>query len=144
MKSVKNILFGVLNLVQGAMVGLIPLLIPSRSESINNFLVGVAVVMLLAGPLLVFAGKWGRIYAIFACLFYWLFGLVAICVVVFSASYLYGIYGHYGQTAGILAGVTALFLAVMFWLIPAHELHFLKKAGVGKNREGQKGEGEAS
>ena len=129
MKDKIKLLFGTLNLLQGALIGAIVLLVPSREPLVNGVLIGAAVAMLVAGPLLVFAGKWGRRIVLGICLAYWLLGLAGIGLIVSAAAYLLGIYGHHGQSAGAMAFVLALLVAVVFWLLPAHEIHYLKKTG---------------
>ena len=132
MKDKKIILFGVLNLVQGAAVGAIPVFVVSREPLVNWILGVVAVAMLLAGPAIVVGGRIGRIVAASACLINMLTGTVFAALVVGSASYLYGIYGRHGSTVGAIAFVLAAFVLVLFWLIPAHELHFLRSGKTTK------------
>ena len=127
-----KLLYGVLNIVQGALVGAIPLMVSSRIEVVNTLLMVVAGLMILAGPALFFGGTWGKRYAAGICILYWIAGLVGVSAVVFSASYLYGIYGRHGASAGGMAFVLAALLMVLFWLIPGHELHYLKKSGAKK------------
>ena len=125
----KLILFGVLNVVQAALIGAIPLFSPARSGVLNWTLVAAAALMLAAAPALVFGGRFGRHLAMAVCLVYWVMGLVFAALIVASASYLYGLYGLYGQTAGAIALVLAMLVLVVFWLIPGHEIHFLKQRG---------------
>jgi small-conductance mechanosensitive channel len=123
----KRYLFGVLNLVHGLVIGAVPVLVPSR-EPAFNWVIGVAAVsMLLAAPALVFAGKHGRRLAAAACLINWLVGLAAAALIVFSAAYLYGIYGRHGHAVGSISFVVALLVLLVFWLVPAHELHYLRR-----------------
>lgn len=122
----KNLLFGGLNLVQGALIGSIPLLVASREPAVNWVLAGVAILMLVSGPALVFAGRIGRIVAAIACLVHGLTGTIIAALVAFAASYLYGIYGRHGVAVGSVASVGAVFILVVFWLVPAHELRYLK------------------
>jgi hypothetical protein len=129
MKERKAILFGLLNLVQGAAIGAIPLVVPSRDARVNWVLYAVAGAMLLAGPALVVAGRFGRIIAAAACLLHLLAGLASAALIASSAAYLYGIYGAYGRDMGRVAFVVALFALVVFWLIPAHELAWLRGRG---------------
>jgi hypothetical protein len=125
----KLILFGVLNLVQGALVGAIPLVAPARSAALNWTLGAAAMLMLLAAPALVFGGGKGRRVVMAICLVYWVLGLVLAACIVAAASYLYGLYGHTGQSAAAIAFVVAAMVLVLFWLIPGHEIHFLKRRG---------------
>lgn len=127
MKHGKNAAFGLLNLVQGALIGAVPLAIPSRDPLINWVLGAAAVAIAVAGPALVFGGRPGRIYAASACLLHWLLGTVLSALIIASASYLYGIYGRYGHSIGSIALALAAFVLVAFWLIPLHELNFLRK-----------------
>ncbi len=129
MKDKKLMLFGALNVVQGLMVGAIPLLVSSRIEAVNQVLALASVLMILSGPLLIFGGKWGRRLAASACLLHWLLGLVFAALSLMSASYLYGIYGRHGQSAGAMAAAVAVGIFIIFWLIPAHEIHFLRARG---------------
>ncbi len=122
----KLILFGALNVLQGLLIGGLPFVVSSRVEAVNWTLGLLGGGMLLAGPILVFAGKWGRRFAAAMCLIHWLAGLTAIVLVVMSASYLQGIYGQQGQSAAAIAFVLAAVVAVAFWLIPLHEIHFLR------------------
>jgi len=125
----KKILFGVLNVAQGLAVGAIPFAVPSRTETVNVVLMALGGVMLVSGPLLVFAGRIGRGVAIAACLLHWLAGLLGAALVFASASYLYGIYGRHGSSAGLIALLVAFMLLVVFWLVPGHELVYLRKKG---------------
>jgi hypothetical protein len=131
MRERKAILFGVLNLVQGAAIGAIPVIVPSRDAAVNWALGTVAVAMLLAGPALVFAGRYGRVAAAAACLLHLLTGIVVAALVASSAAYLYGIYGSYGRDLGTIAFVVAVFALIVFSLIPAHELAWLRGRGKG-------------
>ena len=127
MSDRKLLLFGALNLLHGLLVGAVPLLVPSREPVVNWVIGAAAVSMLAAGPALVFAGRLGRRIAVFACLLNWLVGLAAAGLIVFSAAYLYGIYGRHGHAIGSIAFVVALLVLIVFWLIPAHEIHFLRR-----------------
>ena len=129
MKNKTLILFGVLNLVQGALVGAIPLLAPSREAWVNWFLGGAAVLMLIAGPSLIFGGRIGRTLAAIVCLVHGVIGTGFAALVAASASYLYGIYGRHGHAVGSIGFVIVGVVLILFWLIPAHELHYLKKSG---------------
>ena len=129
MKDRKLVVFGVLNVVQGLMVGAIPLLVSSRIDAVNWLLAFASILMVLSGPVLIFGGKWGRRLAASACLFHWLLGLVLAALSLMSASYLYGIYGRHGQSAGAMAAAVAVAIFIIFWLIPAHEIHFLRTRG---------------
>jgi len=75
----------------------------------------------------VFGGRFGRRLAMAICLVYWVMGLVFAALIVAAASYLYGLYGNNGQTAGAIAFVLAALVLLLFWLIPGHEIHFLKR-----------------
>jgi small-conductance mechanosensitive channel len=123
----KLILFGVLNIVQAALVGAIPLVAPARSGALNWALGAAAVLMLAAAPALVFGGRIGRRIAMAICLAHWVLGLAFAALIVAAASYLYGLYGHSGQTAGAIAFVLAALVLVLFWLIPGHEIHYLTR-----------------
>ncbi len=122
-----TIIFGILNLVHGAIICAIPLVVPSREPLVNWLLGAVAASMLLAGPALVMGGRIGRMAAAFACLISGFLGTAFAMLIIGSASYLYGIYGRQGHSIGSIAFVIAGFVLVAFWLIPAHELAFLKK-----------------
>ena len=117
--------------VQGALVGAIPLFVSSREPFVNWVLGAIAVIMLLAAPALLFGGQLGKVFATAACLMHGIAGTVLAALVAFAASYLYG--GkteetlRHGLAMGSLAFVIAAFLLVVFWLIPAHELHFLRR-----------------
>ena len=123
----KIILFGALNVVQAALVGAIPLVVPARSAALNWTLGAAAVLMLAAAPALVFGGRLGRSLAMAVCLAYWVLGLAFAALIVASASYLYGLYGRTGQSAAAIASVVAALVLVLFWLIPGHEIHFLRR-----------------
>ena len=133
MKDRSNAVFGVLNLAQAALIGAVPMVAPSREPLVNWVLGAAAVVIALAGPALVFAGRPGRIYAAVACLIHWLLGTVLSALIIASASYLYGIYGRHGHSIGSIAFVLAFMVLVAFWLIPLHELNFLRKKRVEKS-----------
>jgi hypothetical protein len=128
-KDKKLLLFGVLNLVQGALIGAIPLVVSSRSTPVDWVLALAAILMMVAGPALVLGGQWGRRFAAAVCLLHWVIGLAAAALIASSASYLYGIYGHHGHSVGSLAFVMAVIVLVVFWLIPAHELAYLRARG---------------
>ena len=129
MKDKKLMVFGVLNVVQGLIVGAIPLLVSSRIDAVNWVLTLASALMIISGPVLIFGGKWGRRLAASACLLHWLLGLVFAALSLMSASYLYGIYGRHGQSAGAMAAAVAVVIFIVFWLIPAHEIHFLRTRG---------------
>jgi hypothetical protein len=133
----KLVLFGVLNLVQGLLVAAVPALVPSLEPAVNGILVTAAVVMWLAAPALVLGGRLGRWVAAISCLLHWLLGLGFAALVVASASYLYGIYGQLGHAIGAIGFVIALLVLVVFWLIPGHELHFLRQQGLGTDARGE-------
>lgn len=126
-KDRKLLAFGALNLVQGLLVGAIPVLVSSRAQQVDWALGVAAILMLVAGPALVFGGRWGRRFAAVVCLLHWVIGLAAAALIASSASYLYGIYGHHGHSVGALAFVIAAIVLVLFWLIPGHELAFLRR-----------------
>ena len=123
----KLLLFGVLNLVEAAIVGAIPLVAPSRAVCVNCTIGAAAALMLVAGPALLFGGRWGRRIALAVCLAYWAIGLVLAALIVASAAYLYGLYGRFGTSAGGIAFALAAMVMVLFWLLPAHEIHFLTR-----------------
>ena len=129
MRTGKDILFATLNLVQAAVVGALPLMAPSREGWFAWVLWGAAGLMLLAAPALVFGGRWGSRLAATACLVHFALGALLAALLVFSTSYLYTIYGHHGTTLGNLALVLAAGMLVLFWLIPAHELAWLRTRG---------------
>jgi hypothetical protein len=54
-----------------------------------------------------------------------------------SSSYLYGIYGQLGHSIGAIGFVIALWVLVVFWLIPGHELHFLRQRGLDARVRGE-------
>ena len=123
----KLILFSVLNVIEAMLVGAIPLVAPARSAALNWTLGAAAVLMLAAAPALLFGGRFGRRLAMAVCLVYWLLGLAFAALIVAAASYLYGLYGRTGQSAAAIAFVVAAMVLVLFWLIPGHEIHFLKR-----------------
>ncbi|MCP4602637.1 MAG: hypothetical protein GY847_19335 [Proteobacteria bacterium] len=129
MKNKTIILFGILNLVQGAVIGAVPIIAESREPLVNWLLGTVAISMLIAGPALVFGGRIGRMIAALACLVHGVVGTAFATLIAGSASYLYGIYGHHGHSIGAIAFVLVGFVLFVFWLIPAHELLFLKRYG---------------
>ena len=131
-KDKKLVLFGALNLVQGALVGAIPLLVSSRAPHVDWVLGVAAILMLVAGPALVLGGGWGRRFAAVVCLLHWVIGLAAAALVASSASYLYGIYGRHGHAVGSLAVVMAVVVLIVFWLIPGHELAYLRARGAAR------------
>ncbi|MBW2277740.1 MAG: hypothetical protein JRF63_09630 [Deltaproteobacteria bacterium] len=131
-KDKRLLVFGALNLVQGALVGAIPLLVSSRAPHVDWALIVAAILMLVAGPGLVFGGSWGRRFAAVVCLLHWVIGLAAAALLASSASYLYGIYGHHGHAVGSLAAVMAVMVLIVFWLIPAHELAYLRGRGAAR------------
>ena len=132
MKDRLTLLFGVLNLLQGCVIGTVPLLLPSREPAFNWLLGAAAVAMLIAGPAIVFGGRAGRMLAAISCLYNFLLGAVLALLVVLSASYLYGIYGRHGHASAAIALVIAALGLVVFWLLPAHELHFLRRKAAEK------------
>ncbi|HUT78050.1 MAG TPA: hypothetical protein VM285_10210 [Polyangia bacterium] len=137
----KLVTFGALLVVQGLLVGAIPMLAPSRSATVNGAIFALSVAALVAGPALVLAGRPGRIAAAAVCLVHWLAGLVLALLVAASASYLYGIYGQHGKSLGAIALAIAAVALILFWLIPGHVLHFLRKSGGG---HGPRAQGAAS
>ena len=135
----RTALYAALSLFQGLLVGAIPLVTPSRSEAVNWVLGAAAVAMLLAAPALLWGGRRGRAVAAAACLLHGLVGTVLSALVLGSASYIYGIYGHHGHTVGTMAFVFVAFLLVLFWLIPGHELRFLRAACLAERGRGRVG-----
>lgn len=127
MTDKKTVLFGILNVVQAAMTAAIPWFAPSRDAKVNAVLWAVAGLMLLAAPALVFGRAPGRWIAAAACLAEWLLGLALAVLLVTSASYLGTIYGWQGRALAGIAYALAVLITVVFWLIPAHELYFLRK-----------------
>lgn len=124
-------IFFVLNLVQAALVGAIPILVASRATWVNWVLGGAAAVMVAAAFGLILFGRWGRLAAALACLVHGLIGTSLAALVATSATYLYGIYGSFGHSVGAIAFALAAVVLIVFWLIPAHELHYLGKRGFG-------------
>lgn len=120
-------LYGALNVVEGALVGAVPLLAPSRADAVNWALFAVAALMLAAGPALAFGGAAGRRFALGVCYAYWAVGLALAALVVASAAHLYGLYGRFGTSAGAIAFAVAAMVLVLFWLIPGHEIRFLTR-----------------
>jgi len=123
----KLILYGVLNVVEAALVGAIPLVAPARSSALNWTLGAVAALMVVAAAAILFGGRIGRRIALGVCFAYWAAGLALAALIVASASYLYGLYGHTGQSAAAIAFVVAALVLVLFWLIPGHEIHYLTR-----------------
>lgn len=122
----KLLVFCALNIVQGVLVGMIPLAFSSRVAAFNWILAVASVSMLVAGPALLLGGRYGRIFAAFACLLHGTIGTVLAALLAGSASYLYGIYGHHGHALGTIAFVFVGVGLIFFWLIPGHELHYLR------------------
>jgi cation transport ATPase len=135
--------FGALLLLQGLLVGAIPMLAPSRSPAINGVLSALAVAALAAGPALVLAGRPGRVAAAVVCLVHFLAGLALAILVAASASYLYGIYGHHGSSLGAIALAIAAVALILFWLIPGHVLHYLRRDRAARPAPAPAGEGAA-
>jgi hypothetical protein len=126
-KDAKLLLFGALNLVEAAIVGAIPLAAPSRVGIVNGAIGAAALLMLVAGPALVFGGRMGRRIALGVCLAYWAIGLAFAALIVASAAHMYGMYGRFGTSAGSIAFALAAMALVLFWLIPMHEIHYLAR-----------------
>ena len=127
MKDKKVILFSVLNVLQGLIIGAIPLVVASREPMVNWLLFAIAGLMILAGPALMFGGRIGFKFAAIACLVHGAVGTVFAALIASAASYLYGIYGHHGHALGSMAFVLVIVSLIVFWLIPAHEINYLRK-----------------
>jgi cation transport ATPase len=123
----KTIGYGVLCIVQGLLVGAIPVLVSSRLPHVDWVLGALAIMTLVAGPALVFGGRFGRVLTGVVCLLHWLVGLVVAVLILSSASYLYGIYGHHGHSVGALGFVFTVVALVLFWLIPGHLLGYVRR-----------------
>ncbi|MDJ0763725.1 MAG: hypothetical protein QNJ97_12150 [Myxococcota bacterium] len=132
MKDKKKILFGLLNIAQGGLVVAIPLIATSREPIINWVLGAAAALMFIAGPALFFGGPLGKKIAALACLIHGVIGTILAALIASSAAYLYGIYGRHGHAAGSIGFVLVLLVLTVFWLLPAHELSFLKKQERGQ------------
>ncbi|MFT7518190.1 MAG: hypothetical protein ACI9MC_000320 [Kiritimatiellia bacterium] len=130
MREPKIVAFAVLDLLQAALIGSVPLTVPSGAFWIDGTLWLLAGCMAVAAPMLVFGGRVGRIYGAVVCLLYWLAGAVLAALVASSAGYLYGIYGGIGQALGIVAWVVVALVALMFWFMPLHQLAWLRKRGM--------------
>jgi hypothetical protein len=123
-------LFFVLNLVQATVIGAIARYVPSRSPTVNAVLWAAAGVMLVAAAALPVRKPWARAVAAVACIAHGAVGLLGAALIFASASYLYGIYGYHGQALGGIALGLAAVVLVVFWLIPAHELAWLRQKGL--------------
>ncbi len=123
----KKKLFAVLNVVQGLLIGSIPLIVSSRIPLVNWLIFATAALMLIAGPALLFGGQVGKKLAAVACLVHGAFGTIVVALIISAASYLYGIYGHHGHALGSMAVVLAIVVIIAFWLVPGHELNYLRK-----------------
>ena len=121
------LLFAGLDVVLGCMVGAFPFLVPGDSRAIDLTLAALGVLMVLAGPALVFGGRPGRLYAIGACLAYWLAGAVLVVLLATSAAWLWGIYEAMGEALAMAAVAIAVLVMVVFWLVPGHQLAFLRR-----------------
>ncbi len=119
-------LFAGLNLAQAMLLGAILLWLPSNAMWVNLTLgVGLAL-MLASSPALVFGGQRGQWVAAAACLYQWVLGTVFALGTASSAAYLYGIYGNFGKSLGLVSGAGTFCVLIVFWLIPAHELSWLR------------------
>ena len=127
MKDKKIVLFSILNVFQGSLIGAIPLVVSSREPAVNYVLFAIAGIMILAGPALAFGGRIGFKVAAIACMIQGAVGTVFAALIASAATYLYGIYGHHGHALGSMAFVLVIISLIVFWLIPAHELNFLRK-----------------
>ena len=110
----------------------IPWLLPSRSSLLNGGLVALGALMLISGPLLIWAGRLGRLVAASACLLNWAVGTVFSVLILASASYLAEAFGRMGSTVAGLSLVLVALTVVLFWLLPLHELHALRKSGASR------------
>jgi len=119
--------FAVLNLCQAALIGSLPLVASSREPLVNGVLFFAAALMALAGLALLFAGTTGRRIAIVFCAIHGFVGTVFSMLIMGSASYLYGIYGRHGHAVGTIAFVLVVVVFIVFWLLPAHEIWFLRQ-----------------
>ncbi|MBI5525171.1 MAG: hypothetical protein HY897_02475 [Deltaproteobacteria bacterium] len=122
-------LFAALNLMQASVIGAIARYVPSRSPVINGVLWGAAALMLAAAAAVVIRKPWARGVAAIACIIHGAVGLGFAALVIASASYLYGIYGGHGRALGGIALAIAAMVLIVFWLVPAHELAFLRRQG---------------
>ena len=89
-------------------------------------------VFLLSGLATVFLGVADNLWLVIVVI---LQSLLASCffpagfaaLIASAATYLYGIYGHHGHALGSMAFVLTIVSLIVFWLIPAHELSFIRK-----------------
>ena len=132
MNESATVRFAVLDLVQAGLVAAIPWLVPSGSLVIDGVFWTLAALMVVAAPTLVFGGRTGRIVAGVVCVVYWVAGAALVVGIGSSAAYLTGIYGTLGKTLGAAAWLLAALVAVLFWLIPAHELVWLRQQEQGE------------
>jgi len=93
---------------------------------IDGVLWTLAGAMMVTAGMLMFTDRAGRIVAAVVCLAYWLAGAAFAVLVAMSAAYLYGIYGGIGQALGIVAWAVVALVGVLFWLIPSHQLAWLR------------------
>lgn len=94
---------------------------------VNGVLYFAAALMVGATLGLLFGGQTGRKIAVGLCALHGLIGTAFSMLICGSASYLYGIYGRHGQTVGTIAFVLVGVVFIVFWLLPAHEIWFLKR-----------------
>ncbi len=127
MKDKKAKLFSVLNIVQGVLIGAIPLVVSSRVDAVNWVLYATGALMIIAGPALLFGGRMGKRVAAVACLTHGVLGTIFTTLIVSATSYLYSIYGHHGYALGTMSLVLSIVVLIVFWLVPAHELSYLRR-----------------
>ncbi len=129
MTDSRRTLFAVLDLLQGAVVGGLPWLIPGRHGAVDAVLWTLGALMLVSAPLLLGGWRWARPLLLAICVAYWATGAVLVVLIAGSAAYMYGIYGLLGHLLGTIGFLLAALVAVGFWLLPAHQLHHLLRRG---------------
>jgi hypothetical protein len=122
-------LLAALDLLQGIAVGGLPWLIPGQHGWFDAVALTLGVMMLASAPLLIGNWRWARPLLLATCVAYWAVGTVLVVLIAGSASYMYGIYGLLGHLLGTIGVLIAALVAVGFWLLPAHQLHYLIKQG---------------
>jgi hypothetical protein len=123
------IAFGLANLVTGAVVALgVFRGLPDRYLLVDSPAVLVILLLVASGAGLVAGARWGRLCARIASAVTLALGLVLVCALALTVSYLAGIYGPVGE-GGAVIFTLVLALAIPYLVaLPAFELYWLRSS----------------
>ena len=118
--------FGAVNLVSAALIGLgVFVGLPTRYWVIDVPAVVVVVLLGMAGGGLLVRSAWGAPVARIASVVTLVLGLVLVCILAITASYLQGIYGPVGRGGALILTLVAALALPYLVVLPAAQLVWL-------------------